>query len=62
MNCAYVHLRIHKHLVEDGEYQDYKDLSQILFKEQVERIPHATNFIIIIEATKELVGELLLRP
>jgi hypothetical protein len=28
----------------------------------VERTPHATNSSIVMEATKELMGELLLRP
>jgi hypothetical protein len=47
--------------VKDGEYQDR---SQTLLEEQVhvESFPPATNFVIVMEATKEQVGELLLRP
>jgi hypothetical protein len=57
-----VHLGVHEHPVKDGEYQDFKDRSQTLLGKQVERNPHATNSSIVMEATKELVGELLLRP
>jgi hypothetical protein len=57
-----VHLGIHEYPVKNGEYQDFKDRSRTLLAEQVERTPHATNSSIVTEATKELVGELLLRP
>jgi hypothetical protein len=57
-----VHLRVHEHPVKNGEYRDFKDHNQTLFGEQVERTSHATNSSIVMEATKELVGELLLRP
>jgi hypothetical protein len=46
--------------MKDGEYQDFKEKSRTLLEMQVERTPHATNSLIIMEATKELVGELLL--
>jgi hypothetical protein len=62
MTHACMHLRVHAHLVKDGEYQDFKDRTQTLFGEKVERNPHAINCVIVMEATKELVGELLLRP
>jgi hypothetical protein len=62
MTCACVHLEVHEHLVKNGEYQDFKDRSRTLLVEQVEKTPHATNSSIVMEATKELVGELLLRP
>jgi hypothetical protein len=62
MTRTCVHLEVHKHLVKNGEYQDFKDRSRTLLEEQVERTPHATNSSIVMEATKELVGELLLRP
>jgi hypothetical protein len=45
-----------------GEYQDFKDRSRTLLGKQVERTPLAKNSSIVMEATKELVGELLLRP
>jgi hypothetical protein len=57
-----MHLGVHKHPVKNREYQDFKDRSRTLLSEQVEKTPHATNSSIVIEATKELVGELLLRP
>jgi hypothetical protein len=62
MTRACVHLRVHEHPVKNGEYRDFKDHNQTLFGEQVERTSHATNSSIVMEATKELVGELLLRP
>jgi hypothetical protein len=61
MTRACVHLGVHEHPVKNGEYQDFKDRSRTLLAEQVERTPHATNSSIEMEATKELVGELLLR-
>ena len=61
MTSACMHLGIHKHPVKNREYQDFKDCSCILLVEQVERTPHATNSSIVMEATKELLGELLLR-
>jgi hypothetical protein len=62
MTRACVHLEVHKHPVKNGEYQDFKDRSRTLLAEQVERTPHATNSSIMMEATKELLGELLLSP
>jgi hypothetical protein len=62
MTRAYVHLGVHEHLVKNGEYQDFKDRSRTFLGEQVERTLHATNSSMVMEATKELVGELLLRP
>jgi hypothetical protein len=62
MTRAYVHLGVHEHPVKNGEYHDFKDRSRTLLEEQVERAPHATNSSIVMEATKELIGELLLRP
>jgi hypothetical protein len=62
MTRASVHLGVHEHLVKDREYQDFTDRSRTLLGEQVERTPHATNSSIVMEATKELVEELLLRP
>jgi hypothetical protein len=62
VTCACVHLGVHEHPVKNGEYQDFKDRSCTLLGKQVERTPHATNSSIMMEATKELVGELLLRP
>jgi hypothetical protein len=61
MTRACMHLGVHEHLVKNGEYQDFKDRSRTLLAEQVERTPYATNSSIVMEATKELMGELLLR-
>jgi hypothetical protein len=55
-----VRIFVYDHLMKDGEYQDFKEKSRTLLEMQVERTPHATNSLIIMEATKELVGELLL--
>jgi hypothetical protein len=62
MTCACIHLGVHEHLVKDGEYQDFKGWTRTLFGEHVERTLHATNSAIVMEATKELLGELLLVP
>ena len=57
-----MHLEIHKHVVKDGKYQDFKDWTQTVLRDHVERTLHATNAAIVMEARKELVGELLLGP
>jgi hypothetical protein len=62
MTRACIHLGVHEHPMKDGVYQDFKDRTCILFGEQVEKTPHATNSAIVMEATKELLGELLLAP
>jgi hypothetical protein len=59
---ACIHLRVHEHPVKDGEYQDFKERTRTLLGEQVERTLHATNSTIVMEATKELLGELLFAP
>jgi hypothetical protein len=58
---ACVHLEVHEHPVKNGEYQGFKDCSRTLLAKKVERILHATNSSIVMEATKELLEELLLR-
>ena len=48
--------------MKNEEYQDFKDRTRTLLRKQVERTPHATNSSIVMKATKELKGELMLRP
>jgi hypothetical protein len=62
MTHAYVHLGVHKHPVKVGEDQEIKERTRKLIEEQVERTPKATNSVIVMEASKELVGELLIDP
>jgi hypothetical protein len=62
MTRACVHLGVHKHPVKDGEYQDFKDCTRPLLREQVERNTHAINSKIVMDVTKELVEVLLLGP
>jgi hypothetical protein len=57
-----MHLGVHEHPVKDGGYQDFIDRSRTLREEQADRTPLATNSSIMMEAMKELVEELLLRP
>jgi hypothetical protein len=58
---ACVHLEIHKHLIKAGENQEFKEMMQTLTREQVKNLtPKATNSAIVMEATKELVDELLM--
>ena len=59
---AFVHLGTHCHPVKDGEMQDMRERTHSLIGEQMERTPSATNSSIVMEATKELLGEFLLRP
>ena len=62
MTRAYLHLGIHEHPVKVGKDQEIKERMRKLIGEQVERTPKATNFAIVMEASKELVGELLINP
>jgi hypothetical protein len=62
MTCAYVHLRHHKHLVKACENHEFKERMRSLIRKQVKRTSKATNSAIVMEATKELMGELLLHP
>jgi hypothetical protein len=62
MTRAYLHLRVHEHPVKVGKDQEIKERMRKLIEEQVERTPKATNSTIVIEASKELVGELLIDP
>jgi hypothetical protein len=48
--------------VKDGEDQEIKERTRKLIEEQVERTPKATNSAIVMEASKELMGELLINP
>jgi hypothetical protein len=62
MTCACMHLGIHEHPEKVGEDQEIKERTCKLIEEQVERTPKTTNFAIVMEASKELVGELLIDP
>jgi hypothetical protein len=57
-----VHLGLHEHPVKASENLEFKVRACTLIGEQVERALKATNFAIVMEATKELVEELLLYP
>jgi hypothetical protein len=62
MTRACLHLGIHEHLVKVGEDQEIKERTRKLLEEQVKKTPKATNSAIVMEASKELVGELLINP
>jgi hypothetical protein len=62
MTRVCLHLGVHEHPVKVGEDQEIKERTRKLIEEQVERTPKATNSAIVIEASKELVGELLINP
>jgi hypothetical protein len=62
MTRAFVHLEIHEHPVKVGEDQEIKERTCKLIEEQGERTPKATNSAIVMEASKGLVGELLIDP
>ena len=59
---AFIHLGIHKHPMKDGELRDMQERTRDLVGEQMERTPSATNSAIIMDATKELLGDLFLCP
>ena len=60
MTRACLHLGIHDHPVNVGEDQGIKERTHHLIEEEVERTPKATNSAIVIEASKELVSDLLI--
>ena len=62
MTRACLHLGVHEHHVKVREDQEIKERTRKLIEEQVERTSKATNFAIIMEASKELIGELLIDP
>jgi hypothetical protein len=62
MTHACLHLGIHEHPVKVNKDQEIKERTRKLIEEQVERTPKAINSAIVMEASKELVGELLINP
>jgi hypothetical protein len=62
MTRTCVHLRLHEHPVKVGKDQEIKKRTRKLIEEQVERTPKATNSAIVMEASKELMDELLIDP
>jgi hypothetical protein len=62
MTRACLHLGVHEHPIKVGEDQEIKERTRKLIEEQVKRTPKATNFAIVMEASKELVDELLINP
>jgi hypothetical protein len=62
MTRACLHLGVHEHPIKAGEDQEIKERTRKLIEEQVERTPKATNSSIVMEASKEVVGKLLINP
>jgi hypothetical protein len=62
MTRACVHLGIHEHPVKVGGDQEIMERTCKLMEEQVKRTSKATNSAIVMEASKKLVGELLIDP
>ena len=62
MTRACLHLGVHDHPVKVDEDQGIKERTRQLIEEQVERTPNATNSAIVMEASKELVSDLLINP
>src|SRR6202048_440846 len=58
---ACIHLGNHHHPVKVGNCRDSQQRIDVLIKEHVERTPQATHSKIVLEASKDLVGEFLLR-
>ena len=59
MTRAFVHFGTHNHPVKIGAYRDDIAKGESLVEEQVQRTPTATNSAIVLEATKEMVGDML---
>lgn len=59
MTRACIHFGLHAHPIKVGDYQDTIELTSSLFGDEVEHTPIATNFAIVLEATKDLVGDML---
>jgi hypothetical protein len=59
MTRAYVHFGNHNHPVKIGAYRDDIARGESVVEEQVQRTPTATNSAIVLEATKEMVGDML---
>ena len=62
MTRACLHLGVHDHPMKVGEDQEIKERMRELIQEQVQRTSKGTNSTIVMEASKELVGELLINP
>jgi hypothetical protein len=60
MTRVCVHPGLHEHPVKVGEDQEIKERTCKLIEEQVEKTRKATNSAIVMEDSKELVGELLI--
>ena len=62
MTRACLRLGVHDHPLKVGEDQEIKERTRQLIQEQVEKTPKAINSTIVMEASKELVSELLINP
>ena len=60
MQRACIHLGQHQHPVRIGDYRDARKKIDALIEEHVEQTPQATVSKIVMDASKDLVGELLL--
>lgn len=61
MTRACIHLGSHLHPVKIGIDRDFVERADSVLGDQVQRTPTATNSAIILEASKDLIGDLLLR-
>ena len=57
---ACIHIRTHQHPVKVGDCRDSRKYFNAFLKEHVERTPQATYNKIVLEASKDIVGEFLL--
>jgi hypothetical protein len=62
MTRACIHLGSHAHPVKVGLDREFVERADSILGEQVQRTPTATNSAIIMEASKDLLGGLLLHP
>lgn len=62
MTRACIHFGIHAHPVKTGDYRDSIEHTTSFLSEQIQSTPTATNSALVLEASKDLVGDMLLAP
>ena len=61
MTRAYVHLGEHRHPVKTGDCRSSRQRIDALIQDHVEKAPQATRSAIVLEASKDMLGDFLLR-
>ena len=62
MTRACIHFGIHAHPVKIGDYRDSIEHTTSFLSEQIQSTPTATNSALVLEASKDLGGDMILAP